>query len=95
MPMVPAFCNTCGTVFNSGMFFENSRHITMTGCTTGPCPKGAVGSGFEGLKTRIMIFNLQSLTPESHHDLVASLTDLIFTPSSTKNLKDLNFLVTV
>jgi len=44
MPNLPAFCDTCGTVFASGFQFENSRHITLSGCTSGPCPRCG-GSG--------------------------------------------------
>ena len=29
MPSVPAFCDTCGTVFNSGIFVENATNITF------------------------------------------------------------------
>jgi hypothetical protein len=36
MPDVPAICRTCGTVFPSGIFAENSRGLTITGCTAGP-----------------------------------------------------------
>jgi hypothetical protein len=39
MPDVPAICRTCGAVFGSGIFAENSRDITFTGCTAGPCPR--------------------------------------------------------
>lgn len=31
MPSVPAFCDTCGTVFNSGIFVENSTNISFAG----------------------------------------------------------------
>ncbi len=38
MPSVPAFCNTCGTVFSSGIVVENSTNITFSGNLAGPCP---------------------------------------------------------
>ena len=34
---VPAFCDTCGTVFPSGFNVENST-VTFASCTAGPCP---------------------------------------------------------
>jgi hypothetical protein len=44
MPSVPAFCDTCGTVFNSGIFVENSTNITFAGNRSGPCPScGGMG----------------------------------------------------
>ena len=35
---VPAFCDTCGTVFRSGIVVENSTNITFVGNRAGPCP---------------------------------------------------------
>lgn len=35
---VPAFCNTCGAVFRSGIAVENSRGIVFAGNQAGPCP---------------------------------------------------------
>src|SRR5712691_4196594 len=35
---VPAFCDTCGTVFNSGIVVENATNITFVGNSAGPCP---------------------------------------------------------
>jgi len=44
MPSVPAFCDTCGTVFNSGFFVENATNITFKGNRSGPCPNcGGMG----------------------------------------------------
>ncbi|MGG0719820.1 SEC-C metal-binding domain-containing protein [Robertmurraya massiliosenegalensis] len=37
MPHMPAVCNTCGTIFNSGIFVENSS-VTLSGNKSGPCP---------------------------------------------------------
>jgi hypothetical protein len=45
MPNMPAFCDTCGTAFNSGIFVENVTSLTMRGNKSGPCPKcGGTGS---------------------------------------------------
>jgi hypothetical protein len=50
MPPVPAFCDTCGTVFNSGIFVENSTNISFTGGRSGPCPKcGGMGHVPDGV----------------------------------------------
>ena len=38
MPSVPAFCDTCGTVFHSGVIAENSS-IGFSNVLSGPCPK--------------------------------------------------------
>ena len=50
MPAVPAFCDTCGTVFNSGFFVENSTNISFSGNRSGPCPKcGGMGHVPDGV----------------------------------------------
>lgn len=30
MPMIPAICDRCGTMFSSGIFVENSSNITFS-----------------------------------------------------------------
>lgn len=50
MPSVPAFCDTCGTVFNSGIFVENSTNISFAGNRSGPCPScGGMGHVPDGV----------------------------------------------
>ncbi|EIK0774875.1 SEC-C metal-binding domain-containing protein [Vibrio harveyi] len=50
MPVIPAFCDSCGTPFSSGFYFENCTEISMTGCKSGPCPKcGGQGSIPDGV----------------------------------------------
>jgi len=45
MPAVLAVCDSCGTPFPSGFFFENASDITMVGNRSGPCPNcGGMGS---------------------------------------------------
>jgi len=41
MPAVPAICINpyCLHIFNSGIFIENSTNITISECTSGPCPR--------------------------------------------------------
>ncbi len=44
MPNVPAVCDTCGTMFPSGIFIENSTNVTFVNNTSGPCPQcGGMG----------------------------------------------------
>lgn len=38
MPVIPAFCNTCGGIFPSGFAAENSTGISFSNCSSGPCP---------------------------------------------------------
>ncbi len=49
MPLVPAFCDTCGTAFSSGWNIENSTDIGFSNCQVGPCPacggKGHIPDG--------------------------------------------------
>ncbi|MDM7948968.1 SEC-C metal-binding domain-containing protein [Hydrogenophaga sp.] len=50
MPAVPAFCDTCGTVFSSGIFVEDSMHISLSGNKAGPCPRcGGMGHVPDGV----------------------------------------------
>lgn len=50
MPSIPAFCNTCGTAFPSGFFFENASNITLSGNRFGPCPScGGIGHVPDGV----------------------------------------------
>jgi hypothetical protein len=39
MPAVPAFCDNCGTAFNSGFFCDNSTDVTFSNILCGPCPR--------------------------------------------------------
>lgn len=47
---VPAFCDSCGTAFNSGIAVDNSRNISFVGNIVGPCPRcGGVGHVPDGV----------------------------------------------
>lgn len=47
---IPAFCDTCGTVFRSGIVVENSINITFVGNRAGPCPVcGGMGHVPDGI----------------------------------------------
>jgi hypothetical protein len=35
---IPAFCDTCGAVFRSGIVAENATNLTLVGNRAGPCP---------------------------------------------------------
>src|SRR5450830_1236996 len=42
--MLPAFCDTCGTVFGSGVVADTATNTTFSGNRSGPCPKcGGMG----------------------------------------------------
>ena len=44
MPALPAFCDTCGAIFPSGIVAENSTNISLSNCAAGPCPRcGGLG----------------------------------------------------
>ena len=50
MPVIPAFCDRCGTAFGSGIFVENCLSVNMSGNKSGPCPKcGSMGTILEGI----------------------------------------------
>ncbi|MCH6580106.1 MAG: SEC-C domain-containing protein [Nitrospinae bacterium] len=50
MPHLPAFCDNCDAVFNSGIFVENSFNNTFVNCASGPCPKcGSMGHIPDGI----------------------------------------------
>lgn len=41
---VPAFCDSCGTIFRSGIAANNATNITFVGNRAGPCPScGGMG----------------------------------------------------
>lgn len=78
MPIVPAFCDTCGTAFNSGIFVENSRGISFAGNRAGPCPNcGGMGHVPDG------VFNFIGNTieilsaPERTHSELLRLTEIL------------------
>jgi hypothetical protein len=53
MPVLPAICDQCSTLFNSGFMAENSRNITIEDFTTGPCPHcGGMGHVPDGVLRR-------------------------------------------
>lgn len=35
---IPAFCDSCGAIFNSGIVADNAMSITLAGNRAGPCP---------------------------------------------------------
>jgi len=50
MPVVPAVCDHCSTVFSSGIRVEGTLSATMVGNRSGPCPRcGAMGTIPDGL----------------------------------------------
>jgi hypothetical protein len=50
MPVIPAFCDSCGTAFPSGFFVENCLSLSLSGNKSGPCPNcGAMGHVPDGV----------------------------------------------
>lgn len=50
MPVFPAFCDSCDTVFDSGFYFEQNANVTLKGNTGGRCPKcGGIGHVPDGV----------------------------------------------
>ena len=46
---IPAVCRTCATVFSSGIVAKNSRNLSLSGNTSGPCPNcGGTGDVISG-----------------------------------------------
>lgn len=64
MPYMPAICDTCGTIFNSGLYIENAKGLTLSGNTAGPCPScnnmGHIPDGFYNFVENA----LKVITPE-------------------------------
>jgi hypothetical protein len=47
---MPAFCDNCGAIFESGFVFENCRGISLNGNKSGPCPScGGMGHVPDGV----------------------------------------------
>lgn len=69
MPEIPAFCNSCGSIFGSGFVFDNCRNITLSGNTCGPCPNcGANGH-----------------VPDGVYDFTGNVVKLLSGPNRTVN----------
>ena len=80
MPILPAFCDTCGTAFNSGIFVENSTNISFSGNRSGPCPQcGGTGHVPDG------VFNFIGNTIEILSAPERTITELL---SLARILKD-------
>lgn len=67
MPDIPAYCDTCGTVFSSGIFIENATNVTLEGNKAGPCPTcggwGSVRNGvFNFIGNAIEVLNSPART---------------------------------
>jgi hypothetical protein len=75
--MVPAICDTCGTVFPSGFVIgQGARNITMVGNKSGPCPTcGGMGSIPDGLYDFVgeTLSIASTWSPERIQRLIAAL----------------------
>lgn len=80
MPMIPAFCDSCGTAFPSGISVDNVTNLTMSGNKFGPCPKcGGMGS-----------------TPDGTFNVLGSAIEIIRAPHhSVEKLKKLSEILKV
>lgn len=80
---LPAICNKCGTVFNSGFVFGGNATVNMEGCSSGPCPKcGSMGNIPNGvykfINGALSLFNSDNY----------SKNDLIYLTNELKKIKD-------
>jgi RNase P subunit RPR2 len=80
MPLMPAFCDNCGTVFSSGVYGDNALQTTFVNCTAGPCPKcGGIGH-----------------IPDGVYNLVGSAIEFLSGPQRTiDELKRLSELLNI
>ncbi len=91
MPIVPAFCDTCGTPFPSGFSFENATNITLSGNKSGPCPKcggmGHIPDGvFNFIGSTIEILSAPQRTVEELSRLAQILHDAKSRQQSTEQV---------
>jgi hypothetical protein len=91
MPSVTAFCDSCGTPFSSGLFFENSFNITLSGNRSGPCPNcggmGHVPDGvFNFIGSTIEILSAPQRTIEELTRLAQILRDAKTNQQSTEQV---------
>jgi len=50
MIQIPAFCDSCGAAFPSGIVVDNCSNIHLSGNKAGPCPRcGGMGSVIDGV----------------------------------------------
>ena len=75
---LPAFCDTCGTVFRSGIVVNNAKNTTFVGNTSGPCPVcGGMGHIPDG------VFNFVDNTieilsaPDRTHEELSQLAKIL------------------
>ena len=71
MPFLPTFCDTCGAIFPSDVFFGNVINANPSDNLSGPCPKcGAMGHIPEGT------YNIINKTIELLNDPGKSVDEL-------------------
>lgn len=80
---LPAICNRCGVVFNSGFEFIGNGTVVMEGCSSGPCPKcGSMGNVPNGIY-KFINGVLALLNSENY-----SNSDLIYLTNELNKIKD-------
>lgn len=78
MPLIPAVCDSCGTIFSSGIYVENVATLNLHGNKSGPCPScGRMGSVISGtFSVAGKILTILS-GPQVSHDVVARLNEVL------------------
>lgn len=80
---LPAICDNCGTVFNSGIVGGGGATITMIGSKSGPCPRcGEMGSIPDG--TYRLIENVIEILSAPHR----TIEDLLKISELIKEVED-------
>jgi len=76
--MMPAFCNSCGAIFASGLDFDNAAEVSLSGCTAGPCPHcGGMGRIPDGVFNFIGNTIQILLAPQRTVDELSRLTQIL------------------
>ena len=65
MLSIPAFCDTCGTVFHSGIAVENVARATFISNSAGPCPPAEVAVTYQMEFSNLLEIRLKSSLPPS------------------------------
>ena len=86
MPILPAFCDNCGTIFPSGFFIENSSHVILSDNKYGPCPKckgmGSIPDGiFNFVSGIIEVLSAPQITVERLNRLENLIEELKSDPT--------------
>lgn len=89
MPNLPAFCQKCGTIFNSGIHCGPNASVTISNCISGPCPScGGNGKIPDGLyKFTSKVLTLLT-TSQTSRDQLQTLLTILQDSQCQKNTPD-------